>query len=113
MYSTQPSIDARKYVWPAVAAPMTSLIWQKEDREMYKIVKKSFPASCSNPWPSYLSNQTGEDEDTNEKVWHLESDLKDGHRLRKTADVDQAADSVVVAAQVAVEGQDALAFYLN
>lgn len=46
----------------------------------------------------YLSNQTGEHKDPNEKVCHLEGDLEDGVGFVKTPDVDQTADSEVVAA---------------
>ena len=52
---------------------------------------------------SYLSNQTGEDEDADEKVRHLKDDLEDGYRLRETTDVDQTAHSIVVTTQVPVE----------
>lgn len=52
---------------------------------------------------AYLSNQTGEDEDTDEKVQHLKGDLEGGYRLRETTDVDQTAHSKVVTTQVPAE----------
>lgn len=52
---------------------------------------------------SYLSNQTGEHEDTNEKISHLKGNLKGGYRFWKTPDVDKTADSKVITTQVPVE----------
>lgn len=54
---------------------------------------------------TYLSNQTGEHKDANEKVQHLKGDLKGGYRLWKTPDVDQTADRKIVTAQVPAEEQ--------
>lgn len=58
--------------------------------------------------PPYLSYQTGEHKDANEKVSHLKGNLKDRMGFVKTPDVDQTADSVVVTTQVPVERVGAL-----
>jgi hypothetical protein len=60
----------------------------------------------------YLSNQTGEHEDTHEKVCQLKGNLKDCVGLWKTTDVDQTADCVIVTTQVPVERSGVLDRYL-
>lgn len=51
----------------------------------------------------YLSDQSGEHKDAREKVSHLKRDLKQGVGFSKAPNVDQTANSVVVATQVPVE----------
>lgn len=52
---------------------------------------------------TYLTNHDGESKDANKVVDELEANLKNGGRIRQTANGDQRLHSKIVAADVAAQ----------